>query len=119
MIARHLDCEYEWSIHAQLAREAGVADRVVDAIGEGREPQLEDSDQACLYRFVDSLLKRHDVADDTFNSFLDRFGQRGVVEMTALMGYYTLLAYLLNAVRFGADAPSLPKPLFEVAPGDP
>jgi 4-carboxymuconolactone decarboxylase len=103
MIARHLDCAYEWSVHARLAREAGVADEIVSAINAGVEPIFADSDQALMFSFVDGLLRKNDVPDALFERFRTRFGERGVVEVTALMGYYTLVGHLLNAVRFAPN----------------
>jgi 4-carboxymuconolactone decarboxylase len=99
VVARHLDCDYEWSIHAPIAKAAGVSLAVVEAIGAGMTPTFDNNDQELIYRFVVSLLKKHRVDDDSFEAFRSRFGERGIVDASCLMGYYGMVAHLLNAVR--------------------
>ena len=46
-------------------------------------------EEATLYRFVRQCLATNRV-DSAFEHFLTAFGERSVVEATAIMGYYAL-----------------------------
>lgn len=116
VVARHFDCQYEWSAHVTIARNAGVSDAVIDAIGTGREPVLDDPDHKIIYPYITELMRNNDVSDETFEAFRARFGEKGVVECAAMIGYYALGAYTLNSARFpprdGNDMPerAVPRP---------
>ena len=100
IVARHYDCQYEWSAHAPIAASSGVPADVIEAVGSGRQPKLDDPDLGIIYPFVRSLISMNDVPDADFDAFRARFGERGVVEAAAIMGYYAVGAFTLNAVRF-------------------
>jgi len=51
------------------------------------------------------------VSQGTFDAALSEFGQRGLVELTNLMGYYSVLAFNINAFEQfppASDEPFLP-----------
>ncbi|MYZ47147.1 carboxymuconolactone decarboxylase family protein [Propylenella binzhouense] len=96
--AKRWNSEVEWGVHARAAKEAGVADRVVDAIRDGNEPHLDES-AADVYKFTCQLQMSGEVEDETYRAVLRRWGNRGIVELTALIGYYTMVAMMLNAHR--------------------
>ncbi|HEY4202763.1 MAG TPA: carboxymuconolactone decarboxylase family protein [Devosiaceae bacterium] len=104
IVARHLDCEYEWSAHAPIAERVGVPPKVLQAIGEGREPIFEDPSYAALYKFVMQLMTANRVDDAVFQECHALFGERGIVEATSTMGYYSMAAFMLNAAQAPAAA---------------
>jgi 4-carboxymuconolactone decarboxylase len=108
MIARHLDCDYEWSVHAPICKAAGVSDGVIEALGEGRKPHFDDEAQRIVHEFVSQLLRRNRVEDAAFEEFHAMFGERGVVEVAATMGYYCLAGFMLNAVDMPPRGEALP-----------
>ena len=63
-------------------------------------------EEATLYRFVRQCLATNRVDSHAFEHFLTAFGERSVVEATAIMGYYALGAYLLNAVELLPEEPA-------------
>ena len=87
---------------------SGIPPALIAAIGEGREPDFDDVEQAAVFRFVDQLLVGHAVDDAAFAKFRELFGERGIVEATAIMGYYSLVGHLLNAARVPAAGKGLP-----------
>ena len=108
--AREFDCGYEWAAHATLAKQAGVSDEAIDAIANRGELDALSDDEALVIRYGRELFRDHRVSDGTFREAEARFGVQGVVDRTATMGYYGMLACALNAfeVEPPADAPKLP-----------
>lgn len=108
--AREFDCDYEWAAHARLAKEAGVSDEAIDAIANRGELDALSEDEALVIQYGRELFRDHRISDATYKAAEARFGVQGVVELTATMGYYGMLACALNAfeVEPPADAPKLP-----------
>ncbi len=94
--ARHYTSQYEWYAHRKLAAENGLAEQVCRAIAEGRRPENMDPDEALVHDFSTQLHAQHGVSDATYAAALARFGERGVVDLIAVNGYYCLVSFLLN-----------------------
>lgn len=101
-------CALEWYLHEPVALRAGLQPEFVDAIREGREPRFAEPLDASIHRFTRQLHETHSVASSTYQEVMDVYGALGVVELTALVGYYTMVAMTLNAHEYslpdGADA---------------
>ena len=98
-IARELDCQFEWSMHAALARKAGVPDVCVDAIANHGAPEQVSSHEANVCAYVRELLQTHRVSQPTFVAVEKYLGAAGCVELSGLVGYYVMLACVLNALE--------------------
>jgi 4-carboxymuconolactone decarboxylase len=96
-IAAHWRAEFEWSAHARMAREAGVSDAVVDAIGRGEKPLLTADDDRVIYSATREIVTTGQLAEASYAAARDLLGDTGVVELVALCGYYTLVSFVLNA----------------------
>ena len=110
--ARRWGCQYEWFAHAPIAREVGVDPAVIEAIAAGRRPDELDPDAAAVYAFCTNLHATGDAGEAPIAHIAERFGMKGVVDLVALAGYYSLLAMVLNTARLPlpGDAPDpLPK----------
>ncbi len=97
--ALEFDCRHEWAAHTRLAKEAGISDSTIAIIGS-RRPLTELSEEDALpVRFARELLQEHAASEAAFDSALQRFGNDGIIELTATIGYYGMLACLLNALE--------------------
>lgn len=106
--AYECDCAYEWAAHAPIAREEGVGTPEIEAV-TGQLPLVDLVEpEAIVVRYVRELLREHDVSDGTYRAAVDHFGVRGAVELTTTVGYYSMLACVLNALRVLPD--ELPDP---------
>jgi 4-carboxymuconolactone decarboxylase len=107
--ARHWNAGLMWGAHVRLAREAGVREEVIAAIGS-RAP-LDDLDpgEAALIRYVRELLETNRVQQSTFEALRTVVGERGVVDLTGLIGYYATVGFTLNA--FEVEPPPGSEPL--------
>jgi 4-carboxymuconolactone decarboxylase len=114
MTGRAWNAQYEWYAHSRLAVQAGVSQDIVDAIASGKRPAKLDPDEAIVYNFVNELLKTKEVSDAAFHAAVNQLGERGVVDLTALVGYYHIVSMLLNIDRYplpdGAKPPLKPLP---------
>ena len=89
--------EFEWWAHAPMAREHGVADAVVDAIGRGSDPPFEADDERAVYAVARQLGHSGHLDQETYDAAHRFLGDAGMVELVSLCGYYTLISFLLNA----------------------
>jgi 4-carboxymuconolactone decarboxylase len=95
--ASHIKSQYEFAAHARLAREAGVSEDTIKIIAQGRAPQGLSGDEEILVRYTLELLQDRKISDGTFNAVKNKWGTRGVVDLTALIGHYLLVAQILAA----------------------
>lgn len=102
--ARFWGAEFEWTAHKRAALQAGVSPAVVDAIAEGKRPAGMDPDLTAAYNFIAELLKTHEVSDATFAAAKTRFGEKGVVDIIGLTGWYSMVSMALNVDRYPAQA---------------
>lgn len=103
--ARHWDQEYEWNVHAPIAVKQGIAQAKIDAIASGRKPDLMSADEAICYDFTTELQRDHHVSDATYARALKRWGEKGVVDLAGISGYYTFLSIEMNAAKSEPGGP--------------
>jgi 4-carboxymuconolactone decarboxylase len=98
--ARHWTSQYEWQAHHRAALEAGLSPAIADAIAQGQRPTGMQPDEAAVYNFCTEMLTTKQVGDATFKAARDAFGERGVVDLIGVMGWYQTVSMLLNADRY-------------------
>jgi 4-carboxymuconolactone decarboxylase len=103
--------DYEWSVHYPIALKAGIRKEVADNIAAGRRPNAMSPDEKTVFDFTSELLRNKQVSDATFERARSRFGTKGVVDMTGIVGYYTFLAMQLNVAQYqvATDGKKLPR----------
>jgi 4-carboxymuconolactone decarboxylase len=92
--------DYEWAVHYPIALKAGIRKEDADDIAAGRRPATMSPDEETVFDFTSELLRNKQVSDATFERAKSRFGSKGVVDMTGIVGYYTLLAMQLNVAQY-------------------
>jgi 4-carboxymuconolactone decarboxylase len=98
--ARYWTAQYEWTAHRQLALKAGITPAAADAIAAGKKPPSLEPDQEVVYNFCNEMLHTKQVSDGTYKAAVDKLGERGVVDLTALVGYYQFVSMILNLDRY-------------------
>lgn len=89
--------EFEWWAHARMALEHGVTKEVVDGIARGDAPPFERDDERIVHAVATQLGADGRVEDATYAAARELLGDRGLVELVALCGYYALISFTLNA----------------------
>ncbi len=99
MAARSWSQPYEWAVHYPIAIAAGVKAEVARAIAERRRPASMTAEETTLYDFCDELMRTQAVGDAAYARMAATFGEKGVVDTVGIVGYYTMLAMILNTSR--------------------
>ena len=100
VVAREWSQDFEWWYHYPIALKAGIKPALADAIADGRRPEGMSQDEEIVYEFSTELHRTKRVSDATFRRVKARFGDKGVVDLTGVAGYYTFLAMQLNAAQY-------------------
>jgi 4-carboxymuconolactone decarboxylase len=98
--ARHWTSHYEWYAHRRAAANAGLKESIITAVATGKRPTGMDADEETVYNFVSELLTTKQVSDKTFEATKAKFGERGVVDLIGVTGYYQLVSMLLNTDKY-------------------
>jgi 4-carboxymuconolactone decarboxylase len=101
--ARRFDAQHSWTAHEGKAIACGIDAAAVGRLAGGEPPEFPDYDDDLLYRFANAVLVDHFVDDRTFTAALERWGERGLVDLIGCLGNFIMLAMLLNA--FQVDLP--------------
>jgi 4-carboxymuconolactone decarboxylase len=98
--ARHWTSQYEWYAHRRAAANAGLNESIIQAIATGKRPTGMQPDEEAVYNFCTELLTTKQVSDKTFEATKAKFGERGVVDLIGVTGYYQLVSMLLNTDKY-------------------
>jgi 4-carboxymuconolactone decarboxylase len=96
-VASRWKAEFEWWAHARQARELGVPDAVVDAIGKGEEPPFAADDERTVHAVARELTTTGRVSKEHYDAAAELLGDSTLVELISLCGYYSLISFLLNS----------------------
>ncbi|MCB1549240.1 MAG: carboxymuconolactone decarboxylase family protein [Hyphomicrobiaceae bacterium] len=104
--ARAADADYIWNAHVRLGLKAGTREEAIHAVDTFAPLDGLTADEALIIRYGRELLEQRRVNDDTFAAVKARWGEQGLMEMTALMSVYMMNATILRAMdhRAAADA---------------
>jgi 4-carboxymuconolactone decarboxylase len=109
--ARQDGNQFEWLMHAPLAMHAGVDAGAIEALRVGARPKELKADEECALDFAHELMRTHGVSDSTYSAALAQFGEQGVVELSTLVGYFTMVNWVMNVARTPAMANATGEPL--------
>lgn len=94
-VAANWRARYEWWSHARIARECGVPDAVIDAIGRYQQPPLTDPAERLVHDYSRTLLEERRIGDDLYRDCAAALGEASLVELVVLLGYYSLVSMIL------------------------
>ena len=91
--------QFEWSYHYPLALKQGMSASVLEDLSHGKTPVGMNDDETLVYQFSTEVHRDKTVSDATYAKALARFGERGVVDLIAVNGYYDLVCMTLNVAQ--------------------
>lgn len=103
-VAAAEDSSFERYAHEAVARTIGLTEADLAAVRAGSAVAGADVEETVVLDTARVLLARADLDDDEYARALGTLGERGLVELTALIGYYRTLALQLRV--FGVGVPS-------------
>ena len=98
--ARHWTSHYEWYAHKRLALKAGLDPAIIEDIRNRRSPRFDDPKARMIHDVSKSLHEGHGVARPLYDEAVKLLGERGLVEIIGLCGYYTMVSMTLNTFEF-------------------
>ncbi|HEY2619331.1 MAG TPA: carboxymuconolactone decarboxylase family protein [Acetobacteraceae bacterium] len=107
LTGRFWDCQFEWFSHEAEARKAGLSEQTIETLRHGGGT-FDVADEQAIHDYAIELLRDHHVRDATYQRILDAYGSAGIVELTALIGYYAMVAMTLNAHEIGVPEGATP-----------
>jgi 4-carboxymuconolactone decarboxylase len=111
IVSRHWTQQFEWCMHYPLAIKAGIKPEILDALADGRRPNGMAEDEETAYDLCDELFRTHGVCDSTYERAIKKFGERGVVDMIGLVGYFATVSMVMNVARTPPQASTTVTPL--------
>ena len=93
----HWQAGFEWWAHAPIAAKAGVDAAAIEAIRKGETPSLTLADEKAVYAFAHELVSKRRVSDPVYAAAVKALGQKAVVELVGILGYYTLISMTIVA----------------------
>jgi 4-carboxymuconolactone decarboxylase len=99
VVAKAWGAEFEWWVHGLVARRCGVSDATIDAIGHGKRPDFGDEQQAAAHDVAVGLVHRRELDDETLERARSALGERALVEVVTLVGFYQLVSGVLETFK--------------------
>lgn len=109
--AREKDCLYVWAAQVAAGRRAGLREEAIAVVKERRDTWQLLPDEAAIVTYVRQLFRENRVEQAAFDALKDRYGVPWLVEMTAVVGYYGMLAGVVNAFEVSPPADGDPLPV--------
>jgi 4-carboxymuconolactone decarboxylase len=98
-VAAHHRSGFEWYAHAPMAAAAGLPARLIESVRTGGSVEPDDPAERAAAVVVTQLLATGDADDDAWADAVGTLGEAGAVELTTLVGYYSLLALQMRVLR--------------------
>jgi 4-carboxymuconolactone decarboxylase len=106
--ARQWTAQYEWFAHYPLALKGGLDPKVANDIAQGKRPANMKDDETALYDLAMALYVDKKVSDSVYKAALDKFGERGIMDIIGIIGYYDITSMTLITMQAGAPNDSVP-----------
>jgi 4-carboxymuconolactone decarboxylase len=99
MASRKGGGQFAFYAHRRLGIEAGLNSAILEAVAAAHRPTGMSSDEAVIYEFVSDLLSTGQVSNAHYSAVMDRFGERGVMDLVGAVGFYCLVSMVLNVAQ--------------------
>ena len=106
--ARQWTAQYEWFAHYPLALKGGLDPSIANDIAAGKRPANMKDDEAALYDLAMALYVDEKVSDPVYKAALEKFGERGIMDIIGIIGYYDITSMTLITMQAGAPNDSVP-----------
>ena len=99
VVSRQWMQQFEWFTHVPLALQEGTSAETIEALRLGRRPSAMSAEEAFVYDFTVELTTHRGVGDARYTECVERFGERGVIDLVGLIGYFTTVSMVLNVAH--------------------
>lgn len=99
-------CEFEWFVHEPVAKESGVTDEVLLLLKSGSSLNHLPTLEHAVIEFVQETCQEKRVNNNLFHMVESVLGQEATLELVALIGFYSMLAVVLNVYEISPEQAS-------------
>jgi 4-carboxymuconolactone decarboxylase len=97
--ARFWGSKYEWFAHKPLAIKGGLAESIAEDLAQNKRPANMKPDEELVYEFCTTLQRKHFVDEALFKRAIETLGERGVIDLVAVSGFYVAVSMVLNVAE--------------------
>jgi len=108
VVSRQWTQQFEWAVHVPLALKAGVQHETIAALADGSRPVGMAGDETVAYDLCAELERNRGISDATYRRAVDQFGERGLIDLLGLVGYFTTVSMVMNVAHTPAPPGALP-----------
>ena len=94
---------YEWGQHVRISERLGIDREAIMRVADGPDAPGWSQADATLLRAADELHQASKISQDTWTQLGERYDERGLIEITMLVGHYHLVAFALNSLEVELD----------------
>jgi 4-carboxymuconolactone decarboxylase len=104
LIGQHWESPYVIDAHIKYLRKTGMAEAVLEALQNRREPPLESEREKAIYALWQAFDRKEVAGDDVFEHAAKVLGRDGLAELIAFLGYYTAVSMAMKVHRMPVAA---------------
>ena len=97
--ARVWGSKYEWFAHRPLAIKGGLAESIAEDLAQNKRPANMKPDEEVVYDFCTTLHREHFIDEALFKRAMETLGERGVIDLVAVSGFYAAVSMVLNVAE--------------------
>jgi AhpD family alkylhydroperoxidase len=102
-VAHNTGCDYEWSHHEHLARQAGLTEQEIARVPDGPPAPGWSPRRAALLSAADELHGERRIGDELWGRLRAQLDEPQLIELCMLVGHYEMLAMTLNSLQVQPD----------------
>ena len=95
--ARYWSAQFEWVHHVPSARDAKISEDIISSISYAKRPIFNDPSMKVVFDYCAELHRDKEVSDRSYQNAISQLGIAGVIDLTAICGYYTLISMTIKA----------------------
>ena len=105
IVGAHWQSGFEFYMHGPMGIAAGLDPAIVESLRVGETPNFAKDDERHVYAFVHELIKTRRVSKPVYAAAQAALGDRALVEIVAIAGYYCIVSLTINAFQIPVPAP--------------
>jgi len=117
LAGREWRSQFEFWAHTRLGLQAGLPAGIIEAIRTGATPAFDRDDYRVVHDVVTEYFATKRLSDATYARAIAILGERGLVDVVGIVGYYGLVSMTLNIFEVSVPEGEA-EPFAEVPSGD-
>ena len=116
VVGQNWRAKYEFWAHANIAREVGVSEDIIEAVRTGQTPNFANAapNSEIVWRVAKEMIETRKLSDASYNEAEAALGRPALVDLVGIVGYYCLVSLTLNV--FEAEVPDGSDPFADLPP---